>query len=311
MNKKTINKILIRKHEKFIESIEDPAVKKLVENNSIITGGAIASMLLNEKVNDYDYYFTNRETVIAVANYYVLEFIKANPDCKVKPEISISDNRIKIIVQSSGMATESGDSAYQYFESRPQDEGTEFIENATSVIADADEIDAEKLEEIGDEKKPYRAIFMTSNAITLSDKVQLIIRFFGDAEEIHKNYDFVHCTNYWTSKDQKVILRPEALESLLSKHLSYVGSKYPVCSIIRTRKFIKRGWHINAGQYIKMLFQVSQLDMTNIDTLEDQLTGVDNAYFYEIIDWFKNKMKEDETFKIDGTYLATIIDKIF
>ena len=34
--------------------------------------------------------------------------------------------------------------------------------------------------------------------------------------------------------------------------------------MIRTRKFLKRGWHINAGQYLKMCFQISELDLSDI-----------------------------------------------
>ena len=69
MNRKTINKIICQQFDKFVDSIKDTKVKELVAKNSVITGGSIAFMLLNEKVNDYDIYFTNAETVLAVAKY--------------------------------------------------------------------------------------------------------------------------------------------------------------------------------------------------------------------------------------------------
>src|SRR3546814_2766082 len=47
-----------------------------------------------------------------------------------------------------------------------------------------------------------------------------------------------------------------ALDGLLRKELRYVGSKLPVCSLIRLRKFIRRGWVGNAGQILKMTMQV-------------------------------------------------------
>src|SRR3546814_2858608 len=75
----------------------------------------------------------------------------------------------------------------------------------------------------------------------------------------------------------------DLLESLLCKELRYVGSKYPVCSVIRLRKLIRRGWVINAGQILKMMMQVSELDLTNPAVLQDQLTGVDSAYFIELM----------------------------
>src|SRR3546814_5103821 len=82
----------------------------------------------------------------------------------------------------------------------------------------------------------YRPVFMSTNAITLSDKIQIVLRFYGEADAIHENYDFVHCTNYWTSKDANLTPRQPALESLLCKEIRYVGSKYSVCSVIRLRK---------------------------------------------------------------------------
>lgn len=113
--------------------------------------------------------------------------------------------------------------------------------------------------------------------------------------------------NYWESGTGNLVLKPEALEALLSRTLVYAGSQYPLCSVIRTRKFIKRGWRINAGQFLKMAMQIAELDMTNHEVLEEQLTGVDVAYFAEVID--KIKAKDPE--RVDAAYLTEIIDRMF
>jgi hypothetical protein len=97
------------------------------------------------------------------------------------------------------------------------------------------------------------------------------------------------------------------MEAMLSKELRYVGSKYPICSLVRVRKFVGRGWRINAGQILKMAMQISELDLTNIEVLEDQLTGVDTAYFVQLVD----KLKEKDPSKVDTAYLVELIDKIF
>ena len=140
-------------------------------------------------------------------------------------------------------------------------------------------------------KKKYRPVFMTSNAITLSDKVQIILRFYGEPDEIHSNYDYIHCTCYWQSWDSELILRPAALEALLSRTLSYVGSKYPICSLVRLRKFVQRGWRINAGQILKIAYQISKLNLDDLSVLEDQLTGVDTAYFVQLIERLKKRTR--------------------
>jgi hypothetical protein len=90
----------------------------------------------------------------------------------------------------------------------------------------------------------------------------------------------VHAT-YFTF-EEGLVTNVAALESILTKSLRYQGS-YPLTSVIRMKKFIQRGWTVNAGEILKMLFQVSELDLKNIEVLEEQLIGVDVAYFSLLI----------------------------
>lgn len=307
MNRKRVNRILAAKHEEFCASIKDSKVQRLVKKNGIITGGSIVSMLLGEPISDYDYYFLNLETVEVVANYYVKQFIELNPDNNIQPTVRKVDKRVKIFIRSAGIVADGeGDADYQYFEQGPDETAEQYVERMADITTDG--IVREQKDD--DDKPAYRPIFLSSNAITLSNKVQLVIRFYGKPDKIHKNYDFIHCTNYWTP-DGGVVLNQHALETMLSKQLFYCGSLYPVCSVFRTRKFLKRGWTINAGQLLKMAFQISELDLTDIETLEDQLTGVDAAYFFQVIDYCKERMEKDKDFRITLPYLVSIIDKIF
>lgn len=378
---KTINKILTGKFIAWSKSIDDEAVRKLVEQNTIITGGSITSMLLGEPISDFDCYFRDANTAHKVAEYYVKQLLKNPPPAfkgddkhevkifaKLEDAIPVGERkmricgltegpqpaRVRIVVKSAGIASgEAKQTDYQYFEGiqdgAAQAAATDaYVDNALGVtpeefaegqvtddsepevrhpngpgshreaVEELDEQPAETLLE--GEVKPekdgtrpkYRVLFVTSNAITLSEDVQLILRFQGPAETIHENFDYVHATNWWSSWDKKLTLRPEALECTLSRELRYVGSKYPICSIIRLRKFISRGWTVNAGQIVKMAYQVSKLDMNDPRVLEDQLVGVDSAYFSQLIGKLKEKTDEKGTvLPVDGTYLMTLIDKIF
>jgi hypothetical protein len=326
MNRKTISKVLKSKLTKWANSITDEKVRELVLTNTLVTGGSIASMLMNENVNDFDVYFKNKETVLAVSNYYVNQFNELNKGrtnklgkpieayvldgadkAKVASEtleckgaghlLNLTPDRVKIVIRSDGVIASN------------QDITKEPFENAVDALAEADGLDGDKLDDSGDEN--YTPVFLSSNAITLSNRIQIVVRFYGEPGEIHKNYDFTHCTNHYDLGNKELVLRPEALECILSRELRYQGSLYPLCSVIRTRKFIKRGFNINAGQYLKMLFQVSKLDLTNIEVLEDQLVGVDSAYFGMLIDALKSKADSDPSFVIDGSYVATLIDRIF
>lgn len=308
---KTIKAVLSKKFAEFLASIEDEAVRDLVQKNTIITGGCIASMLLGEKINDFDLYFTNKATAKAVATYYVARFHPKNKaGIPAAIYVEETDDRVKIVIKSAGIASEGGaERPYEYFEGSPDESSAGYISEVMANpgdIQDAYEQTEEDALEV-DDGAPYRPVFMSTNAITLSHRVQLVLRFFGEADVIHENYDFIHCTNYWTSKDGDLTLRQAALETLLAKELRYVGSKYPVCSIIRLRKFIRRGWAINAGQILKMSMQISSLDLTDPIVLEDQLTGVDSAYFVQVL----SRLKEKDPAKIDTAYLVEIINRMF
>ena len=300
MKAKTIKAVLTKKHKDFIATIEDEEVRKLVDKNSIITGGSIVSMLLGEDVNDFDYYFTDKATVSAVTNYYVKKFNELNPDKNPKPAVVETEDRVRIRVQSAGIASEGQKSEYQYFETVDPSERTNFINEAMDVLNKEQE-----------EKQNYRPIFLSDNAITLSGKIQLVIRFYGEPEQIHDNYDFVHAMCYWRSENNHLDLPRNSLEAIITKELVYKGSRYPLASIIRTRKFIQRGWSINAGQFLKMCLQINELDLKDVEVLEDQLTGMDATYFVQVLSQIKKRMNEDDNFKLTSAYLIEVIDRIF
>lgn len=296
MKKKTINAIIGKKIADWLKSIEDERLVREIKKDIVVTGGCITSMLLNEEVNDFDIYFKTKESLKAVAEYYCRKF---NSNAKGHHgEVVVEEERIKIRVQSAGIA-ENSDSA--------ADEAEYSVDEYLKTVNDADEVPAVVVEK---EIEKYKPIFLSTNAITLSGKIQIVIRFYGEPDKIHENYDFVHATNYWTF-ETKTVLKPEALEATMSKDLHYIGSKYPICSLVRTRKFIKRGWNINAGQFVKIAFQISKLDLTDLAVFEDQLVGVDSVYFLNFIDALQKKQETEPNFVLDQQYLTTVIDKIF
>jgi len=263
----------------WIASIDDESLRKDVMEKVIVTGGCIVSMLQGEKVNDFDIYFKDRTITFRIAKYYV-EIANKHFN---RSAIVTNEDRVRIVIASQGEIGQQPEERKEY-----------------------DDVDVKEDEELA----KYSPIYLSENAITLKDKVQLITRFYGDPEEIHKNYDFIHCTNYWT-RATGLVTNVKALESILTKELHYVGSLYPLCSIIRTRKFIGRGWRIHAGQYLKMCFQLNELDLTDIEVLRDQLTGVDSAYFHHLITALESKKSFDEEFQITSDYVSEIVDRIF
>ena len=280
MKAKTIKEMCRVKLRPWIESITDPKVKYAVTKDCIVTGGAIASMLQGEEVNDYDIYFKTKETALLVAMYYTGIYNK-NPTATANVRVLTSESetlrKIERVID--------------------KDRVLMFIESDGVAKATVD--------------APYQPVFLSENAITLSDDIQIIIRFHGSAKEIHENFDFIHATCSYELFEDKLVLPPEALESLLSKDLQYHGSLFPICSMFRLRKFIQRGWSITGGQMLKIGWQISELDLSNLETLRDQLIGVDTFYFLQLISAIQEAKRDDSSFKLDASYVGEIIDKIF
>lgn len=311
MNSKGIKKHLNRKVDDWIETIEDEEVKNLVKRNAIITGGAIVSLLNGEKPNDYDVYFKNYDTVLAVANYYAKKWNDMHPEKKrvqIKEEVLCGEKRITCFIESEGIASEDDENGIDD-DSEPLYDGEPYVDEDDEKTVEYTDSNGET--HVVDVKPRYRPRYFTTNAISLSNKIQIVIRFYGKVEDIHKNYDFAHCTCSYDYYENNLNLPTKALECIINKELYYIGSKYPLCSIIRTRKFLSRGWHINAGQYVKMALQLNELDLKDFDTFRDQLIGVDSAYFSVIVDAISKKKESDKNFELDNQYLFEVINRVF
>lgn len=248
MNNKKIIRDIKRNLDSWISSINDEELRTRIKDCVVVSGGCITSLLLDEEVNDYDVYFKEKSVCVDVARYYTT-FFNQGMESDLDPIIvddTLEYNRVYLNLTQKDILTKS------------------------DIL-------------FNNNNSPYQPIFVSNNSITLEDKIQLIFRFCGDIETIHTNFDFVHCSNYYDYKTNLLHLNKEAIESILTKELMYVGSKFPLCSMIRTHKFLKKGWNINAGQYLKIAFQLNELDLYDISVLENQLTSISPAYFKNFV----------------------------
>lgn len=287
---KTIKKRLTKKIDDWLTSIDDDDLVTMLRSNIIVAGGSIASMAMGDRVNDYDIYMRTQEAAIAVAQYYVdkREYLtSADIQVEVRGIENIKgekEERVGIFIPSAGVASE--------------DSGLE--DNEEDNVFD-------KNEDI-EEESDYRPVYLSENAITLSGGIQIVIRFYGEPDKIHSNYDFVHAMCYYDYTNNDLNMPVEALRSMMCKTLYYRGSLYPVCSLFRLRKFIKRGWKVSAGEILKIAMQISAIDLTDINVLRDQLTGVDQLYFKYLIDAMEEKGLKGDEFSL---YLTEVIERVF
>lgn len=302
MQTKTISAVIKAKVKDWIESVNDTQLRLDLEKHILVSGGSITSLYLNEEVNDYDIYLTDRATLVSLVNYY----IKGHENAL---EVLDGTNKNALIDKYRGEFSTDEFLKHQSHRAcalrtlKPEQIKI-YVNNGGGYKVELPEL------KDGESPKKYQPSFFSPNAISLTDDIQIVIRFWGTNEEIHKTFDFIHATNYFTF-NTGVVINTEALESLLTKTLRYQGSLYPVTSIIRAKKFIKRGFNIGAGELLKIMFQISLLDLTDMDTLEEQLIGVDVAYFGMLIEALRKHQENAPDFKLTPKYFNQLIDSIF
>lgn len=305
MYKKTIKKKLEKKLNEWLSSLEDHLLADRVKQNLLVSGGSIASMFLNEKVNDYDIYLMDMDVLLDLSEHYaskhgidVLDGRKRDEYLQEGfPDVDINTN------QRSNFKDEYISERYIKLKNLKPNQ------IKLDVPAEGKRVREIEKNETGEDIK-YQPTFFSPNAISLSDDIQIVCRFSGNAEKIHETFDFIHATNYFTF-EEGLVTNKEALESLLGKQLRYQGSLYPLTSIIRSKKFIKRGWNIGAGEYLKIMFQISELNLKDPEVLEEQLIGVDVAYFGTLIKILRNDIMTNPNMGIGYNYLSDLIDRVF
>lgn len=351
MNEKATKSYLTKRHNEWLKSIDDTELRRVVSRNSLIAGGAIASLLLGETPNDLDIYLTDKETALRLAVYYVKKWnLDERHHKKVAIRVNLERKELRDMMRDEDVVSwyestkrdnkESSSVQYAHscggygtvydehildsitiadlYRENAYSNGISIYIVSSGVVTEDDGVpkkatstdsESEKQENELQEKELFRPVFMTDNAISLSGDVQVILRFNGSAEQITENFDYAHCLCTYTPCSKELRLPERALVSLLTKELKYVGSRYPICSLFRMRKFLQRGYHINAGQILKMVFQIKDLDLDDPAVLRDQLIGVDSLYMSMLVASIDRAIKDKK--EITTGYLLELIDELF
>lgn len=344
MLEKTMKSVIKKKINEWKESISDEEVVKAIDKDLIITGGCFTSMIHNETPNDFDVYFKTKETVLKVAEYYanrwnnlhrkqqnninyhtkvfvldgakpsreILDYFNINDPSESRSRMisNITPDRVKMIFPSDGITGDPEEANNTEELGLKDEEKRDVLPKPEEMVEELDETSAEDAEEAVPGNN-YDPVFISTNAITLRGGIQIVVRFHGEPSDIHDTYDFEHTKAYFDWGKNYLEIPKKVYELTINKTLQYTGSKYPVCSIFRIRKFVNRGWTINAGQMLKICMQISELDLSDIDTLEDQLVGVDSLYFMSLIEKFRLVKEHNPNFVLTSDYVMSVVDKIF
>ena len=161
-------------------------------------------------------------------------------------------------------------------------------------------------------KPKYRVNLITENAINLSDKIQIITKYYGCPTEVTENFDFAHIKS-WFRYNSAIIICDDFFQLIHEKELVYTGSEYPLSSFFRTRKYIKKGWNVSNATMLHIaldivaVFNRGKIIINNEDDIKDyictSIVDIDNDEQDIIVsineEYLNDQQEHFEDFDID------------
>jgi hypothetical protein len=235
--------------------------------DTYLTGGVIASLKQNtdkpadEVINDFDIYFKNKTTLIKLVKFYLEKYHRFGRQANEKIDC----------IKDIGLI-------YRDIEGNEYSEDQYIADDNQKIFISLSIPDEYKQLQQHHEYRKWLTdkdslSYITHHSLSIG-KFQIILRFVGEPEEVHKYFDFEHAKGVYDLYSGKLHVPQNVELAILKKELIYTGSIYPIKSILRVKKFLQRGYSIKHIYLLKMIFQVYRTNITNPKVLEDQLMGV-------------------------------------
>jgi len=146
----------------------------------------------------------------------------------------------------------------------------------------ANETDTSKSYKLGKQEKPYQLIVLPD--------------LFGDPADIFKCYDFTVCMGAYQFFADPALQPTEGFVfgDDFFKHIGqrrlvfHTGTMFPICSMLRVMKYIKRGFYITGMEILKIGLSVHSLKINTYADLRRQLQGIDTAFLADLTTQMKD-----------------------
>jgi len=220
----------------------------------LIAGGSISSLILGERVNDYDVYFPLAENL-------TLDRIFP-PELVEQFELEIISTKFgETIVTNNVQHSKSGIMAAP----------NKYLPKITIIPA-------------GEEYWPsdLTKVFISQSAITFVfdnfPAIQFIPKYFDmDVRALLQTFDFLHVQAgyaYGGSDEDFMVLPNDVLEAITTKTVIYTGSQQPIGSMLRLAKLVRNEWNASNKTILAIAQDVAALDMYTAEEAIAQLGGV-------------------------------------
>lgn len=219
---------LYSEFKKYTDSINDIHIRNILWDKSILAGGAISSLLLDEPVNDLDLYLMDIESVEEITKYYVKEYQKFKPGLY---DIDVINNGSSIHIQVHISRSISHDLPIEQYDYSPA-----FISDVAVTLNDNVQISV--------------CLFGTPKHIQ------------SNIDFIHCQAYWVANTSQLIISDD---MMNSILNKNLILNEDYPIS---FSTLTRIDKMLNRGWNIKMEEYLKLSFKISMLDLTEKSEIE-------------------------------------------
>jgi hypothetical protein len=214
--------------------------------SSFIAGGAITSIAKEKNPKDYDLFFTNEESISKTIRTLV-RYANVELDFKVEADPINPNLKRGVLHSTTSMRVE------------------EVIDSLNLWLKERDN---------------NRISYVSKNAITLKNGLQIIFRFIGEPKEVFTTFDYEHCKIYWRPSPLgfslgKVHFEGKSLESITKNELIYTNnSRFVLSALSRLNKFVKRGWGITTSSLLALAVSAGKIDWSDSKILEEELLGI-------------------------------------
>ncbi|MGL5014698.1 MAG: hypothetical protein ACRC6V_10465 [Bacteroidales bacterium] len=120
--------------------------------------------------------------------------------------------------------------------------------------------------------------------------------YFEKAEDIFESFDFSVNMAAYDFDSGEFVFHPEFFKDLAMKKLVFNPKTcFPIVSMMRTQKYIKRGYTISNKDFRKIILEINKLDLSSKGNFIKQIGGMySNVALVELLFW-----PEDREFDID------------
>ena len=122
-------------------------------------------------------------------------------------------------------------------------------------------------------------------------RVQLIRVLTGEPKAIIRLFDFTICQAAYDGK--QFFFGPDFMHHLAQRRLVFnIEAEFPVCSLYRALKFVKRGYQLSGMEAVKLGLRIQSLKIVTYADLRRQLMGIDTLFLKDLTDSLAGKAEK-------------------